>query len=364
LADDDSDEQPAATVRRGGRTVTTYSASDPDLAWCYEVVTEVSRTFAITVSELDEPMARDVCVGYLVCRVADTVEDDPRIPSGEKARLLRTYDLALDPETDADGTDFEAAVRDWVSDGRNPDWDLVGRASRVLGVFEEIDAETRERIRPPVREMVDGMAEFVERHEGGIRIGSVEELEEYCWYVAGTVGDLVTNLVAKRAAPDRVERMEEGSRDFGLLLQLVNVAKDVGTDFEEENNVYLPGTWLAEAGVDADEVGDPAATDRVATVVERTADHATSYLDGAQSWLEAMPEHRGNVLSAWGIPFLLAVGTLRELERRPADPVVEGDVKVSRPEVAAVKARFDDGVTAEDLGTLREMIRERPLHEW
>jgi farnesyl-diphosphate farnesyltransferase len=346
--------------------MTRPSAGDADVAWCYDAVTDVSRTFAITVAELDEPMARDVCVGYLVCRVADTVEDDPRIPPDAKAEVLRTFDRALDPTSPVDGEAFHAAVREWVPNDPGPDWRLVDEAPRVLSVLWGIDPETRAGILPPVRELVGGMAEFVERHadEDGLRIRTVDELEEYCWYVAGTVGDLVTNLVARGADPETVDRLEAGSRDFGLLLQMVNVAKDVGTDFEEENNVYLPETWLADAGLSPAAVGDPAAADRVADVVRRLTDHVEGYLDGAQAWLEAMPEHRGNTLSAWGTPFLLAVGTIRELERRPTDPVLEGNVKVSREEVRAVRAAFADGATAADLGTLRERIRERPLQEW
>jgi farnesyl-diphosphate farnesyltransferase len=147
-------------------------------------------------------------------------------------------------------------------------------------------------------------------------------------------------------------------------LQLVNVAKDVGTDYREENNVYLPAAWLDDAGLSAADIDDADATGRLSTVVERLTAHAETYLDGAQSWLEVMPERRGNTLAAWAIPFLLAVGTIRELERRPADPVEAGNVKVSRAEVRAVMARFAQGATADDLGRLREQIRQRPLDEW
>ncbi len=346
--------------------MTQRSTADADIEWCYRAVTEVSRTFAITIAELDEPMARDICIGYLVCRVADTIEDDGRIPPAEKTQLLRTYDRVLDPDSDTDGADFDAAIAEWVPTEPDADWRVVGQAPRVIATFQSLDAETRERIRPPVRELVDGMATFVDRYadEGGLRIRTIDELEEYCWYAAGTVGDLVTNLVAQDATPTVVDRLEANARAFGLLLQLVNVAKDVGTDYAEENNVYLPEAWLEDADVTAADIDDPEASGRLATVVERLTAHAETYLDGAQAWLEVMPEHRGNTLSAWAIPFLLAVGTIRELKRRPADPIETGNVKVSRAEVQAVMSQFADGATADDLASLRERIRQRPLDEW
>ena len=56
-----------------------------DLDWCHEAVQGVSRTFALTVDVLDEPMASYICVGYLLCRVPDTVEDADHIPPAEQA---------------------------------------------------------------------------------------------------------------------------------------------------------------------------------------------------------------------------------------------------------------------------------------
>jgi len=311
-------------------------------------------------------MARDICVGYLVCRVAETIEDDARIPPAEKAALLRICDETLDPQTAADGGEFHAAVTEWIPADPDADWNVVANAGRVLATFRDLDETTRELIRPPVRELVSGMAEFVDRYaeQGGLRIRTIGELEEYCWYAAGTVGTLVTNLVAQDAEPAVVDRLETHARDFGLLLQLVNVAKDVGTDYAEENNVYLPSEWLDDAGLTAADIGDEASADRLGSVIERVTAHATTYLDGAQAWLETMPEHRGNTLAAWAIPFLLAVGTIRELERRPADAIRKGNVKISRAEVNAVMTAFANGASADDIDRLRGQIRERPLDEW
>jgi len=342
------------------------TAAEETPEWCYDAIGAVSRTFALTVEQLEEPMAREVCVGYLVCRVADTIEDDPRVPPAEKAPLLRTYDRALAPDDEADVTDFRRRVDPWIPADPGPDWTVVADAPRVLAALDGLGPTARERVVPPVREMVGGMATFVDRYadESGLRLRTVAELEEYCEYAAGTVGTLVTSLVAAGADDRTTERLRGTARSFGLLLQLVNVAKDAGTDYTDEDNVYLPAAWLAEAGVTPADLGDPAAAERVAPVVERATAHAETYLDDAQAWLEAMPENRGNRLSAWATPYLLAVGTTRELARRPGDAVREGDVKVERAEVAAVLSAFEEGATAADLGELRARVRERPLPEY
>jgi farnesyl-diphosphate farnesyltransferase len=337
-----------------------------DLEWCYDAVQGVSRTFAITIDELEEPTARHICVGYLLCRVADTVEDAGHVPPADQADLLETYERALDPEESTTVEEFRSAVDPWLPapEERSEDWSVVAHAPRVVATFERFDPEPRERVRPPVRELVAGMAEFVERYAaaGGLRIETVEELEEYCWYAAGTVGTLVTNLVGRDVDPAVDDCLRENARSFALLLQLVNVAKDVADDYREENNVYLPTRWLREAGVDPEAVADPENAPAVARVVTRVVDRATGYLDGAQTWLETMPERDGNTLAAWAIPFLLAVATLRELRARPEDVVRESGVKIEREEVHAVIAAFHEGVERSALAELRERIEREPLH--
>jgi farnesyl-diphosphate farnesyltransferase len=339
-----------------GRQSHQPTASDRE--WCHSAVQDVSRTFALTIDALEEPMATRICVGYLLCRVADTVEDATSIPPAEQAALLETYDAVLDPESATTAADFQRDVDEYVPDDPDADWRVVAETTRVLAAFETLDEDAREAIRPTVREMTTGMASFVERYAdaGGLRIQSPGELEEYCWYVAGTVGELVTELLARDATPDAADAMRENARSFALLLQLVNVAKDVRPDYEEENNVYLPQSWLDEHDLDPDEVADPENASRVASVVERVTDRARGYVDGAQRWLEVMPTSQGNTFAAWAVPFLLAVGTMRELGERPADVVREGDVKVDREEVHAVLALFADDFDRTTIGAVREQI--------
>ncbi|MFC7059472.1 phytoene/squalene synthase family protein [Halovenus salina] len=331
--------------------------AEPDFDWCYEIVGDVSRTFALTISELDEPLAREICVGYLLCRVADTIEDSDTIPPAEQARLLDQYRSAFETGDPERLDQFMHGVEEWIPDAPSADWHVVAETPRLFRTYRALPESSQAEIAPAVTEMVDGMGLFIDRYatEGGLRIQTVDELEEYCWYVAGTVGHLVTGLVA-RDAPERTrERLYDVAPSFGLLLQLVNVAKDVAVDYEEENNVYVPDELLERHGLHPEDMrtGDEA----FVPVIEALVARAEGYTEDARTWLETMPGSRGNVLSAWAIPYLLAVATIRELRARPEDVMLDGDVKVSRSEVYALVETFA-GDDVPSLDTLQAEIEQ------
>ena len=337
---------------------------EADLEWCHETVQGVSRTFALTIDVLDEPMSTHICLGYLLCRIADTIEDAGHIPPEPQADLLRTYDEAIDPNSDTDIQTFRAEADKWIPAERTPDWTVVAESPRVVTTFNELPADVQEAIVPPVRELVDGMAMFVDRYAnaGGLRIDTRDELEEYCYYAAGTVGNLITNLLTRGdLATEKRQRLYDTAVEFGLLLQLVNISKDVYDDYTEENNVYLPAEWLADEGIDQEAIVDPENREEAAEVVSRTASHAQSFLTDAEGYLKAMPLRHGNTMAAWGVPFLLAVGTLRELTARPEDALTERGVKISRQEVFAVMDAMRTG-GKDSLSELRETISRQPYH--
>lgn len=345
----------------------TESPADDALDWSFDAVRGVSRTFAITIDVLEEPMKSAICVGYLLCRVPDTVEDASHVPADEQVRLLDTYDRALDPDDPTTVEAFQEEVDGWLPapDERDADWQVVAEADRIFRAYESQPPEVREAVRGPVRELVSGMGMFVERYadEGGLRIQTVAELEEYCHYVAGTVGELITNLATHGGASvERERRLYECAESFGRLLQLVNIAKDVHDDYHEENNVYLPAAWLRAEGVSPERVCEPENRAGVAEVVRRTADRARSYLGDAQHYLETVPLERGNTLAAWAVPYLLAVGTLREVTDRPEDAVRERAIKVSREEVHAVIAALSGESDRDTVEEIREEIARKPFH--
>jgi farnesyl-diphosphate farnesyltransferase len=74
-----------------------------------------------------------------------------------------------------------------------------------------------------------------------------------------------------------------------------------------------------------------------------------------------MPLSHGNTMEAWTVPYLLAVGTLRELRSRPEDALTETGVKISRQEVFAVMSVAGEA-GRDSLAELRETIARTPYH--
>jgi farnesyl-diphosphate farnesyltransferase len=346
-----------------GGVAGTSTPTDADRAWTFEAVESVSRTFALSIELLEEPVSSWVCTGYLLCRIADTVEDAAHIPPPAKRRLLETYRETIDPDGTATPEEFRRAAEEWAPEDPDGGWQVVARAPRVIRAFRGFDAGTRDAMRPSILEMIDGMEEFVRRYadEDGVRIGTLEELEDYSWYVAGTVSTLVTNLLAPGATEEQERAMRKNAEDFALLLQLVNVTKDARQDYREENNVYLPRLLLDRHDLEPSDIDDPEKAAEFAPVIRAVADHAEGYADGAEAWIEAMPDAIGVTLPAVAVPFLLAIATIRELKSRPEDVIAEGELKVEREEVLELLERFHTGEPS--VSRLRETMRERPLQE-
>lgn len=74
---------------------------DDNVAFCKEVLLNVSRSFAAVILQLPPGLCIDIAVFYLVLRALDTVEDDMEAfkDNAEKIKHLETfYEVALEDE--------------------------------------------------------------------------------------------------------------------------------------------------------------------------------------------------------------------------------------------------------------------------
>lgn len=316
---------------------------EKNLIYCHRVLPRVSRTFALGIDLLRGPLRDTICISYLICRILDTIEDTTSLPAEERAALLERAGRELpDPErwenccriigTPFSGKDFES-----------PDHDLCRHSARVLEAFHDFPGPVREAVTGPVREMADGMAKTVRREltEGGLRMETIEDLKQYCYYVAGTVGIMLTNLFSRDRDSISGEIETELHRygvDFGLGLQLTNIIKGV-TDDISRGVSYLPRQLLSDTGVTLQALLDNPGDPRGRRLVEELAAIALTWLDNALEYTVSIPPEEGDIRLFCALPLIFAVRTLG-LAVRTSRVFNEQPLKITREEVSAIYARL------------------------
>src|ERR1700736_6195421 len=68
--------------------------------FCRHMLPHVSRTFALTVPVLPRPLSAPVCCAYLLCRIADTIEDRQDLSPSGRLKLYDQLCQAFDREVD------------------------------------------------------------------------------------------------------------------------------------------------------------------------------------------------------------------------------------------------------------------------
>jgi farnesyl-diphosphate farnesyltransferase len=284
--------------------------------WCRELLPRVSRTFALSVRVLPGELGRAVLAAYLLCRIADTIEDAPQLDAEVKAatldRFLHCFD---DPATAAA---LAADLATWPGDQAHVE--LSGGTDRVFALFGSLPVPTQRHVHHWVAEMGRGMRKFVLLYPDGIRIQTLDLWHEHSHAVSESV----------------YRRLREKSRQFGEALQTVNILKDVATDAEHENSIYIPEHALRAHGSGHATILSPAHSLANHAALTDLVKLAWSDLEDAVRYLLMVPRRAWSIRTFCVWPLLFAFATLRDLTQTRAMLQHGGVVKITRAEVKSL----------------------------
>jgi len=308
------------------------------LAWCRDMLPLVSRTFALGIQSLPQPFEPWVTTAYLLCRIADTVEDAPDVPWVDRREMFLDFDTAL---LGGSAAGLEKQVH------RLPpgnDRDLCAQTSTLLALMDTFPPEVQQSLRKWAGEMTYGMATYARRHTSGTltMLQDAADLERYCWYVAGTVGHLLTDLFIA-GFPELEERERDLRRratGFGLLLQMTNIVKDV-TDDWERNWCFIPQTLQQDAGVSPGGLLDPDQRAQAMAAVDAVNHMGRTHFADALAYCAALPEDAEACRRFCLLPMLIARRTLDLALSNPATVTPGEPVKVTREIVGEEVARTE-----------------------
>lgn len=223
----------------------------------YDSIRRHSRSFSLA-SRLLPPEARLRAVAvYAWCRRADDA-----------------VDLA-GPETRRDAIERLGAEVRAVYGGEPID-------DPVLALFQRTVWERRIPVEYPL-DLLAGM----EMDARGQRYDTMEQLLEYCYYVAGCVGLMMCHVMGVAA-----ERALRNAAHLGMAMQLTNICRDVAEDWGR-GRLYLPDDLLGRCGAPglAERLGAPFPDEArvpAGRAIARLLDEADGYYASGDQGLGAL----------------------------------------------------------------------------
>jgi farnesyl-diphosphate farnesyltransferase len=316
-----------------------------DKSFIREFIPRVSRTFALAIKFLPPRLRHSVYAAYLLCRVADTIEDSPFIDRTEKYdRLMHLQKLLIGAEKgDRFSEDEISILNNAIIREHGDDHRLLLQSPQLFDILGNLPREQQIIIYHWVSEMALGMAEFSQMapvENGGIAaLKDLSEWDRYCYYVAGTVGQMLTGLFIAnyQLTSDCVDGLNRLACSFGLGLQKVNVIKDVPDD-RIRGVCFLPLSVMAKHDLLPSTLNDKRFNNEIGSFVIELADLSTVHLDDAMAYTSLFPAHYKGVRMFLTVPILLAVETLNLIRRKPLQTMTGPPVKITRRDVARVVA--------------------------
>ena len=286
---------------------------------------------------------RSILTAYLFCRIIDTVEDAADLDPKIKIKLLREFSRLIQ---DADYR--RGSLTSWVReceavDGSSNDLELLSQTQRVFNVFDTLPGNHQAQIIPSVSEMARGMAYFQKKFDASALtlLDNEAELEEYCYFVAGAVGEMLCNLFLEEipsVSPYARQTMRDTAVSFGLGLQMTNISKDIIVD-RGRGWSYVPRSYIESNGISVEEFSAGASEEKNLQIMGQLLNKTIGHLQDALQFTLSIPrkDRRIRLFCIW--PLWMAMETVAVLHNNRELLKSDDPVKISRKTVRQILRR-------------------------
>lgn len=285
-----------------------------------KILKDVSRSFYLSMRVLPQAMREPVSLGYLLARASDTLADSDGLDVDLRLEMLAGFgDVLIGEER---GRWLQKVCSKVVPEQRHQgEKVLLGNLEGVFAWLDEVCVEQKDAIFTVMGHILRGQMLDVERFEleDGFRFTEDSELEEYCYLVAGCVGEFWTEVGEMTLgcfSDAKTEQLMGWGANYGKGLQLINILRDLPSDLKV-GRCYLPGV-------------DPGDGEALAEESARWRVTARRYLEEGKCYADSLKRRR--VRAATVLPGLIGEKTLDLMDAADwAD--LERGVKVSRGEI-------------------------------
>lgn len=337
-------------MRGQGMDCQELDLRDEDLVFQNHILEGVSRTFALTIPQLPVELRDVVANAYLLCRIADTIEDEVALTADQKFVFHNTFVGVVAGHESA--TSFSKLLAPLLSQATiAAERELVAQTDRVVRVTRSFGPRQQQSLLRCVSVMCDGMPGF-QRYASLRGLDDLTEMGRYCYFVAGVVGEMLTELFCDYSP--RISRhrdaLMELSISFGQGLQMTNILKDIWED-RKRGACWLPRDTFQRYGVQLETMTPLENQAAIANSIDDLIAVAHGHLQRALKYTLYIPADETGIrrFCLWAIG--LAVLTLKRIHANPEFTAGQ-EVKVSRRAVKATvlatnaSVKHDRAITA------------------
>ncbi len=266
----------------------------------------------MVIPQLPDKVGEAVANAYLLCRILDTIEDEPGLKTETKKQyaknLLQLLEGGGNPEV------FAMRLARTLSTGATEyERELVRALPDVLERHRSLEFSQRRAILRCLNIMAKGMMRF--QHKASRKgLADMAELEGYCYCVAGVVGEMLTELFClySPAIAHHKSRLMERAVAFGQGLQITNILKDFWEDYEA-GYCWLPRSEFAESGLHPEMLKSKKTSTELQQGVRKLVGVALANLSEAKDYVLLIPPDESGIrrFLLWMIG--MAVHTLRKI---------------------------------------------------
>ncbi len=198
----------------------------------FSILPSISRSFSyITLKIKSQELKEIIAVSYILFRIADTIEDSV-CNNSTKSRLfgLLAGLTSGEGEFTIENLDEFLKQADYLKKITVDEKNLLMNSETALRGLYSLKKPVQQIIFRWLKEMMSGMEKYLSRE-----IKDFEDMEDYCWYVAGTVGFLLSEVFSLYNLLNAdLDFLEDKIRHFALSLQKVNILRDIYDDWSKQ----------------------------------------------------------------------------------------------------------------------------------
>jgi len=297
-----------------------------------------SRSFYLSLKELPNSIRPQVSLLYMLARTSDTIADSEKGDSGELMLALESYNDFSQGKT-ANLIDLSALAD---LQRNKSEASLLRNVEKIVSKIGEFSDSDQKEIRRCLGIIIGGQILDLQRFSSNsgsiIPLDSDQELDDYAYRVAGSVGEFWTRMsldhIFQLTGEGQEEALFEKGIRFGKALQMINILRDIPADLSL-GRCYIPRSSLDEYGMTPSDLIEPTKMDSFRPLYDRYLDLTDEYLDSAIQYIEMLPHWKLRLRAACMFPVIIGKRTVSKLrEGNALDP--SNRLKIDRSEIKEV----------------------------